>query len=137
MSFLRHRLARAFGLFWFLPAVMVLFSVALAQSLIVLEHHLGVPGSLEFVYAGGESGARGLLSAMTGMSIGVAGTLFSITIAALSSVISTMGPRLLHSFLSDRGIQATLGIFLATFAFSLFSLRAVSAGNGDMVFIPH
>lgn len=137
MSFLRHRLARTFGLFWFLPAVMVLFSVALAQSLIVLERHLGVPGSLEFVYAGGESGARSLLSAMTGMSIGVAGTLFSITIAALSSVISTMGPRLLHSFLADRGIQATLGIFLATFAFSLFSLRAVSAGTGDTVFIPH
>ncbi|MCX7445363.1 DUF2254 domain-containing protein [Corynebacterium sp. P7003] len=137
MSFLRHRLVRAFGLFWFLPAVMVLFSVALAQALIVLERHLGVPGSLAFVYAGGESGARSLLSAMTGMSIGVAGTLFSITIAALSSVISTMGPRLLHSFLADRGIQATLGIFLATFAFSLFSLRAVSAGTGDTIFIPH
>ncbi|MEZ2122950.1 MULTISPECIES: DUF2254 domain-containing protein [unclassified Corynebacterium] len=137
MNFLRHRLVRTFGLFWFLPAVMVLFSVALAQFLIVLERHIGVPSSLEFVYTGGESGARGLLSSMTGMSIGVAGTLFSITIAALSSVISTMGPRLLHSFLADRGIQATLGTFLATFAFSLFSLRAVSAGAGDTVFIPH
>ena len=50
-----------------------------------------------------------------------------------------MGPRLLHGFLNDRGIQFTLGIYVAAFAFSLFSLRAVSDGSGGagVEFVPH
>ncbi|AZA10734.1 DUF2254 domain-containing protein [Corynebacterium gerontici] len=138
MNSLRYKIASYFQTFWFIPAVMVVFSIVLAQFLIWLELRFGVPSQLSFIYQGGESGARSLLSSITTASIGVAGTMFSITIAALSSVVSTMGPRLLHSFLQDRGIKITLGIFVATFAFALFSLRSISAGQeGEEVFVPH
>lgn len=138
MNPLRQKIRLAAATFWFVPAAMVTVSIVLAEALIWIEKRFGVPEGLLFVYQGGESGARSLLSAVTGASIGVAGTVFSITIAALSSVVSTMGPRLLHSFLHDRGIQATLGMFVATFALSLYSLRAVSGGaEGEDVFVPH
>ena len=46
-----------------------------------------------------------------------------------------MGPRLLGNFTSDRGNQVTLGTFISTFAFSLYTLRNVQ--GGDPPFVPH
>ncbi len=122
--------------FWFVPAVMTVLALVLAETGINLEEKYGVPESLNFVYGGGETGSRSLLSAIAGSSIGVAGTVFSITIAALSYAAGSMGPRLLENFTSDRGNQFTLGTFIATFAFSLYTLRAVT-GSNDQPFVPH
>ena len=69
-------------------------------------------------------------------AIGVAGTVFSITIAALSLAAGQMGPRLLRNFTRDRGNQMTLGVFLGTFAYALMVLRSVrTPDEGD--FVPH
>lgn len=94
------------------------------------------PTELKFIYAGGETGARSLLGAVASSSIGVAGTVFSITIAALSYAAGSMGPRLLDNFTRDRGNQVVLGTFIATFAFTLYSLRAVQGGE-ENPFVPH
>ncbi|QFP75617.1 DUF2254 domain-containing protein [Deinococcus sp. AJ005] len=122
--------------FWFLPALMTVLALILAEAGIKAEETYGVPKGLHFVYGGGETGSRSLLSAIAGSSIGVAGTVFSITIAALSYAAGSMGPRLLDNFTRDRGNQITLGTFIATFAFSLYTLRSVT-GSNDLVFVPH
>lgn len=122
--------------FWFIPAVMTVLALLLAEAGISAEEAYGVPDGLKFVYSGGETGSRSLLSAIAGSSIGVAGTVFSITIAALSYSAGSMGPRLLDNFTRDRGNQVTLGTFIATFAFSLYTLRAVT-GSEDQPFVPH
>ena len=121
--------------FWFIPAVMTLLALLLAQVGINVEEQYGVSAKLIFVYGGGETGARGLLGAIASSSIGVAGTVFAITIAALSYAAGSMGPRLLDNFTRDRGNQVTLGIFIATFAFTLYTLRIVQGGNPP--FVPH
>jgi uncharacterized membrane protein len=51
-----------------------------------------------WLYDGGATGARTLLGAVASSTIGVAGTVFSITIAALSLAAGQMGPRLLRNF---------------------------------------
>ncbi|QLG09407.1 DUF2254 domain-containing protein [Deinococcus sp. D7000] len=122
--------------FWFIPAVMTVLALLLAEAGISAEETYGVPDGLTFVYGGGETGSRSLLSAIAGSSIGVAGTVFSITIAALSYAAGSMGPRLLDNFTRDRGNQLTLGTFIATFAFTLYTLRAVT-GSEDQPFVPH
>lgn len=122
--------------FWFIPAVMTVLALVLAETGISLEERYGVPQSLTFVYGGGETGSRSLLSAIAGSSIGVAGTVFSITIAALSYAAGSMGPRLLHNFTQDRGNQFTLGTFIATFTFTLYTLRSVT-GSEEQPFVPH
>ena len=73
---------------------------------------------------------------MASSTIGVAGTIFSITIASLTLASSQMGPRLLSNFTRDRGVQFTLGLYLATFAFALMVLRAVRQAN-EGAFVPH
>ena len=69
-------------------------------------------------------------------SIGVAGTIFSITIAALSLASGQMGPRLLRNFVRDARNQLVLGIFLGTFAYTLIVLRTVRTQD-EGAFVPH
>ena len=113
--------------FWLVPAAMVLGSIALALGLLQVDR-AGVllDGVLsDWLYNGGGTGARTLLGAIAASAIGVASTVFSITIAALSLAAAQMGPRLLRNFTRDRGVQMSLGAFLGTFSYALMVLRSV------------
>ncbi|MGU3454159.1 DUF2254 domain-containing protein [Methylobacterium sp. 391_Methyba4] len=128
-------------LFWLRPALIVLGCVLLAQFGVWLEtaHVAGYDASspnTNWGYSGGAEGARGLLSAIASSNIGVAGTTFSITIAALTLASGQMGPRLLRNFIRDARNQTVLGIFLGTFAYSLMVLRTVRTVDEDP-FVPH
>ncbi len=68
--------------------------------------------------------------------MGVAGTTFSITVAALSLASGQMGPRLLRNFVRDAGNQLVLGAFLGTFAYALVVLRTVRSVE-EGAFVPH
>lgn len=123
--------------FWVLPAVLVAAGFALGAGLVEVERAGLVPQWLinGWLYSGGETGARTLLGAVAGSSIGVAGTIFSITIAALTLASQQMGPRLLRNFTRDRGNQWTLGVLLGSFAYALMVLRTVRGGEDG--FVPH
>lgn len=125
--------------FWLMPAVMVLLGIGLALGLLAVDRHGWVPvsvGASSWLYNGGGTGARTLLGAIASSTIGVAGTVFSITIAALSLAAGQMGPRLLRNFTRDRGNQFTLGAFLGTFSYALMVLRSVRTQQ-EGAFTPH
>jgi uncharacterized membrane protein len=66
----------------------------------------------------------------------VTGVTFSITIVTLTLASQQYTPRLLRHFTSDRGNQVVLGVFLATFIYSLLVLRTIGdTSNGE--FVPH
>lgn len=123
--------------FWFLPALMTLGSMALAELAINIDERLEVRDLRGFgwLYGGSADGARAMLAAIAASLIGVAGTVFSITIAALSLASNQMGPRLLEHFTRDRGNQAALGTFVGTFTFALLVLRTVRSTSSE--FVPH
>ncbi len=125
--------------FWLLPATIVVVGILLALGLVHLDRSGAVPPWLidsPWLYSGGGTGARTLLGAVASSTIGVAGTVFSITIAALSLAAGQMGPRLLRNFTRDRGNQTTLGVFLGTFSYALMVLRSVRT-QSEGVFVPH
>ncbi len=125
--------------FWVLPGLMVVGGVLAAVGSVHLDRSGVVPQWLiasPWLYNGGATGARTLLGAVASSTIGVAGTVFSITIAALSLAAGQMGPRLLRNFTRDRGNQLTLGTFLGTHSFALMVLRSVRT-QGEGEFIPH
>ncbi|RZI75366.1 MAG: DUF2254 domain-containing protein, partial [Variovorax sp.] len=114
--------------FWLVPGAMVLAGILLAVLLLEIDRSGNVPVWLtesNWLYNGGGTGARTLLGAIASSTIGVAGTVFSITIAALSLAAGQMGPRLLRNFTRDRGVQVTLGAYLGTFSYALMVLRSV------------
>lgn len=134
----RKLLADLSETFWLLPALLVVIGVAGAFGLIHLDRSGVLPRWLleNWLYDGGPTGARTLLGAVASSTIGVAGTVFSITIAALSLAAGQMGPRLLRNFTRDRGNQLTLGAFLGTFCYALIVLRSVRT-ESEGGFIPH
>ncbi len=136
---LRKLLSALGDVFWILPGLMVLGGVALALALVTVDRSGVVPQWLiasPWLYSGGGTGARTLLGAVASSTIGVAGTVFSITIAALSLAAGQMGPRLLRNFTRDRGNQFTLGAFLGTFSYALMVLRSVRT-QSEGAFVPH
>ena len=114
--------------FWFVPALMALASAGLSFGTVAIDSRfLGgpLPGALGWLWSGGASGARSLLSTVASSMITVAGTVFSITIAALTLASSQFGPRLLRNFTRDTGNQLVLGTFISTFLYCLLVLRTV------------
>lgn len=124
--------------FWFVPTLMVAGSVLLSFATLWLDHRPGTGRitSAALTYSRGPEGARALLSAVAGSMVTIASLTFSITIVTLQLASSQFGPRLLRSFVRDRGNQVVLGTFIATFTYCLLVLRAVN-GTDEHEFVPH
>ena len=114
--------------FWFVPTLIVLLMTGAAAGFLQLDEHLNASDLLTtfpFLYTGGIQSTRSILSSIGSSMITVAGTTFSITIAALTLASSNFGPRLLRNFMNDRGNQVVLGVFVATFWYCLLIQRAI------------
>lgn len=123
--------------YWFVPAIMCAGAVALALVLAEADRRLGPRIPLPWLSDRSAEGARALLSAIAASIITVAGTVFSITIVALTLASSQFGPRLLRTFMADLGNQAVLGTFTSTFVYSLLVLRTIGGEEDGSVFVPH
>lgn len=121
--------------FWFVPTLMTAGAMGLAWGVLAWDRSAG-ESTASYLYGGGVEGARSMLSAIASSVLGIAGVTFSITIAALSLASSQFGPRLLRSFIRDRGNQIVLGALIGTFLFCLLILRSVR-GVDERRFVPH
>ena len=123
--------------FWFVPSVIVCAAVTLALALIETDRMLArnLSDSWPRLFGAGAAGSRGMLSAIAGSMITVAGVVFSITIVALSLASSQYSSRVLRNFMHDRANQAVLGVFVGIFAYCLVVLRTVRGGD-DGAFVP-
>lgn len=123
--------------FWFVPAVIVLISVAAAMGLVEVDSlRTWDPGTWSpRLFGAGADGSRAMLSAIATSMITVAGVVFSITIVALSLTSTQYSPRVLRNFMRDRPTQTVLGVFVGIFAYCLVVLRTIRGGD-EGAFIP-
>ena len=124
--------------FWFLPSVMAAGAIALSFVMVEIDLWMEIelrtkPG---WFLTFGPEGARAILGAIASSMITVAGLTFSLTMLTLQLASSQFGPRLLRSFLRDRGNQIVLGTFISTFVYCLLVLRTVR-GTEQASFVPH
>jgi uncharacterized membrane protein len=91
------------------------------------------PGSVfdQVAFAGDATAARELLAAVAGTMTTVTSLVFGLTVVALQLASTQYSPRLLRSFIRDRGTQLVLGTFVGTVAYSLAGLHGVGHG-GDV-----
>ncbi len=117
--------------YWFIPSIMAVLAVVLAIGMILIDSYYGSNwiNHVRWLYVASPSGARQVLSSIGGSMITVAGTVFSVTIAAVVYASGQYGPRLLTNFMKDRGNQVTLGTFIATFIYCLIVLRTVRSSD--------
>jgi uncharacterized membrane protein len=123
--------------FWFIPILIILFSIGLASSLIMLDRTIDFSSLpyLRVILTESADSARSVLSTISGAMIGVAGTVFSITLVALTLASSQFGSRLLRNFMHERLNQIVLGIYISTYVYCLIVLNVVK-DNDNEVFIP-
>jgi uncharacterized membrane protein len=122
---------------WVVPTIEVLAAVALFALTFAIDRaaYHGDVTLPSWVNSGSPDAARQILTATAAAVITVVGLVFSITIVALTLASTQFGPRMLRNFVRDRGTQATLGTFVATFVYSVLVLGSVSHGGID--FVPH
>ncbi len=125
--------------FWLVPTILVvlaslLFVVTFEIDLAAFHRHLTLPTWIRF-QTGSPDAGREVLIAIAAAVITVVGVVFSITILALTLASQQFGPRMMRNFIRDVGNQVTLGIFVATFVYSILCLGSTSAPSPD--FIPH
>ena len=135
-AFIQQYYQRVVASYWFIPSIMAVSAAVLAFVLIEIDARVPLDafGESPFFYATQPDGARAILSAIGGSMIGVAGTVFSVTMATVVFASGSYGPRLLTNFMNDRGNQITLGVFVATFIYSMLVLRSVRDGGEDDVY---
>ena len=121
---------------WFLPAVVVAAAVVLSVLLVALEPAPSWVPEL-VLFGGTPDGARTILSELAGATITVVGLVFSLTVVALQMASSQFTPRLLRTFLRDRGVQIVLSVMIASAVFDVILLTSVrSSGDGVDAFVP-
>ena len=124
---------------WLVPALLVLAAILLAPVMVHLDEVYGDAAEewLPFVFGGGSDAARDMLTTVATAMASVIGIAFSIIIVVLQLAASQFSPRVITTFRRDRGQQMVLGMYLATFVYSLLVLRRVRASNeAEEAFVP-
>ena len=114
--------------YWFWPSMMTCVAVVLGILMPMLDRQLGAVWlrDLGIVPIADVDGARAVLTTLAAASLGVAGVAFSVTMVAVSFASANYGPRLISNFMANRQNQVVLGVFVATFAYSMVVLSTVN-----------
>jgi uncharacterized membrane protein len=123
---------------WLVPVLEVIAAAALFAGTLAADRaaYNGDFALPSWVISGSADGARQILTAIAAAIITVVGVVFSIILVTLTLASTQFGPRMLRTFIRDRGIQVTLGTFVATFVYAVLALVAIGPGRrGD--FVPH
>ncbi|PEQ13969.1 hypothetical protein B2G71_06645 [Novosphingobium sp. PC22D] len=123
--------------YWFYPALFAAGALLLALLLVHVDR-IGAAQSLSAwsaISPARPDGASNMLTVLAGSMIGVASTVFSITIAAVAYASGTYGPRILTNFMEDKGNQLSLATFIGTFVYSITVLRAVRSEDEASLFV--
>ncbi|NVD26405.1 DUF2254 domain-containing protein [Parasphingorhabdus flavimaris] len=113
--------------YWFYPALFSAIAFFLSFFTIYLDRNGAADWftTYEWLHVSRPNGARTTLTVIAGSMIGVASTVFSITIAAVAYASGNYGPRLLTNFMEDKGNQLSLATFIGTFVYALMIIRVV------------
>jgi len=135
---LRSRWERIQSSLWFVPSLLVFGAVFLAVALVEIDasgEWTYLRDRYPLLFGAGAAGSRGMLAAIAGSMITVAGTAFSITIVALSLASTQYTSRILRNFMRDRANQVVLGVFLGIFVYCVVVLRTIRGGD-EGAFVP-
>ena len=115
--------------YWFYPALFSITGAVLAMVLVWFDRNgfAEFLNGISWLQPARPQSASNMLQVIAGSMIGVASTVFSITIAAVAYASGTYGPRLLTNFMEDKGNQLSLATFIGTFVYAITVLRTVRA----------
>jgi len=116
---------------WFVPVACVLGGVLLSVVTLAIDR----AGDYEVIprqWTGGPQVATSILSTVALSMVSLATLVLTITMVVVQLAMGQFSPRIVQTFLQDKPSQIAIGLFVATFAHSILSLREVDV-DGDTV----
>ncbi len=118
---------------WIVPALFAIVAIAAGSVFPDLDEMAAAEA--ETVVELTPETARGVLGALAGGMITFTGFVFSILLLAVQFGSSQFSPRMLRRFLRDPTTKVALGMFMATFIYSLLVLGSIGTSS-DPNFVP-
>lgn len=117
-----------------MPALMGAGAIVLVAITLFIDHEyrLWTNTKLPYLRVNDPASAQAFLGTIVGSIITVFGVVFSVTIVAMTLAANQFGPRLIRTFMQDRGTQFVLGAFVSCFLYCLLTLRAIDGQESDV-----
>ncbi len=107
---------------WFLPTVFAAAAIGVANLTIWLDARVDVPVGVRPDLVGDPGTAATFAGAIAAATLAFVAVVFATTLVAIQLAASQYSPRTVRIFIRSRLTRVTLGLFLATFVFSLIIL---------------
>ena len=115
----RQRIAASL---WFVPTIFAVASIGAANLTVWLDARVGAPIGLRPDLVSDPSTAATFAGAIAAATLAFVAVVFATTLVAIQLAASQYSPRAVRVFIRSRITRVTLGLFLATFVFSLIVL---------------
>jgi uncharacterized membrane protein len=117
---------------WLIPVTCVLAGVALSVGTNAIDRALQFELVPQWLTGGPES-ATAILDTIAASMVSLAALVLTITMVVVQLAMGQFSPRIVQTFLQDRPSQLAIGLFVATFAHAMVTLREVQYdGEGQV-----
>lgn len=115
---------RVVGTLWFVPLCVSLGAAVLSRVTVEVDRRADLGDGIEVLLPGDPTALATAASTVATAMLTFLGVVFATTLVAIQLAASQYSPRIVRVFVRSRLTQWTLGVFLATFVFSLNALVA-------------
>ncbi len=117
---------------WFVPVMCVVAGVVLSIATLGVDRAFGFNAIPRWA-TGDPDAATAILQTIAASMVSLAALVLTITMVVVQLAMGQFSPRIVQNFLRDKPSQFAVGLFVATFAHALISLREVqSDGDGQV-----
>jgi uncharacterized membrane protein len=124
----RQRIAASL---WFVPTIFAVAAIVLADLSVWLDAEVDAPIGVRADLVADPSTAATFSGAIAAATLAFVAVVFATTLVAIQLAASQYSPRAVRIFIRSRVTRVTLGLFLATFVFSLVLLVSNRASDSS------
>jgi uncharacterized membrane protein len=107
---------------WFIPSLFALLAVGAALAAVWLDDSVAAPVRVRFGLVSDPATAASVAGTIAAATLAFVAVVFGTTLVAIQLAASQYSPRTVRVFIRSRVTRLTLGLFLATFVFSMVIL---------------
>ena len=117
---------------WFVPVMCVLAGVVVSIGTIAIDRWFDFDAVPRWL-TGGPDAAVAILETIAVSMVSLATLVLTITMVVVQLAMGQFSPRIVQTFLQDRPSQLAIGLFVATFAHAMLTIREVQFdGDGQV-----
>ena len=126
------RFSRLRSNMWFVPVMCVVAGVVLSIATLGVDRAFSFDAIPRWL-TGDPDAATAILQTIAASMVSLAALVLTITMVVVQLAMGQFSPRIVQNFLRDKPSQFAIGLFVATFAYAMISLREVQTdGDGQV-----